>query len=148
MGNAMKRQLNSKSQEHNADSVLRVEEIRQVKLDRITTVRDGEEPSYSYHFRPSVPDVPEDFFVMNDIVWVPYDEDGMPRWMRNYVQSLKEEGQRVEASSATGGILCFRLSFRGERITLWFNAWTSTAVVIGGDGKVRKPLFAEESTNA
>ena len=128
--------------------MLRVEEIRQLKLDRIMTVRDGEDPSYSFHFRPSVHDVPEDFFVMNDIMWGPCDEDEMPRWMRNYVQSLKEEGQRVEASSAPGGILCFQLSFRGERIALWFNAWTSTAVVIGGDGKVRKPLCAEESTNA
>ena len=80
---------------------------------------------------------------MNDIMWVPCDEDGMPRWMRNYVQSLKEEGQLVEVSSAPGGILCFQLSFRGERIALWFNAWTSTAIVIGSDGKVRKPLLGE-----
>ena len=144
----MQRQLNSNPQEPNAASVLCVEEIRQLKLDRIKSVRDGEEPSCSYHFSPSVPDVPEDFFVMNDIVWVPCDEDAMPRWMRNYVQSLKENGQRVEVSSAPGGILCFHLNFRGERIALWFNAWTSTAVVIGSDGKVRKPLFAEESPNA
>ena len=79
----MKRHPHSNSQESNADSVLRVEEIRQQKLDRIMTARDGEEPSCSYHFSPSVPDVPEDFFVMNDIVWVPCDEDAMPRWMRN-----------------------------------------------------------------
>ena len=144
----MKRQLNSNPQEPNAASVLCVEEIRQLKLDRIKTVRDGEEPSYSYHFRPSVHDVPEDFFVMNDIMWGPCDESRMSRTMRNWVQHLREEGNRVEVSSSPGGILCFQLSFRGERITLWFNAWTSTAVVIGGDGKVRKPLFAEESTNA
>ena len=37
---------------------------------------------------------------------------------------------------------------RGERIALWFNAWTSTAVVIGGDGKVRKPLFSEDGAGA
>ena len=144
----MKRQLNNNSQESNADSVLRVEEIRQLKLDRIMTVRDGEDPSYSFHFRPSVLDVPEDFFVMNDIVWVPCDESRMSRTMRNWVQHLRDEGNRVEVSSAPGGILCFHLNFRGERIALWFNAWTSTAVVIGSDGKVRKPLFAEESPNA
>jgi len=144
----MKRQLNSNPQEPNAASVLRVEEIRQLKLDRIMTVRDGEEPSYSYHFRPSVHNVPEDFFVMNDIVWMPCDENRMSRTMRNWVQHLREEGNRVEVSSAPGGILCFHLNFRGERIALWFNAWTSTAVVIGSDGKVRKPLFSEESTNA
>ena len=138
----MKRQLNSNPQEPNAASVLCVEEIRQLKLDRIMTVRDGEEPSYSYHFRPSVHDVPEDFFVLNDIVWVPCDESQMSRTMRNWVQHLREEGNRVEVSSAPGGILCFQLSFRGERIALWFNAWTSTTVVIGGDGKIRKPLFA------
>ena len=144
----MQRQLNSNSQESNVNSVLRVEEIRQLKLDRIKSVRDGEEPSYSYHFRPSVHDVPEDFFVMNDIVWVPCDESRMSRTMRNRVQHLRDEGNRVEVSSAPGGILCFHLNFRGERIALWFNAWTSTAVVIGSDGKVRKPLFAEESPNA
>ena len=54
-------------------------------------VRDGEDPSYSYHFMPSVHDVPKDFFIMNDMVWVSCEEDEMPRWMRNYVQSLKEE---------------------------------------------------------
>ena len=144
----MKRQVNRNSQGLNVESVLHVEEIRQLKLHRIMTVRDGEDPSYSYHFRPSVHEVPTDFFVMNDIVWVPCDEDEMPRWMSNYLKSLKEEGQRVEVSSAPGGILCFQLSFRGERIVLWFNAWTSTTVVIGSDGKVCKPLFAEESTNA
>ena len=144
----MKRQLNSNPQEPNAASVLCVEEIRQLKLDRIKTVRDGEEPSYSYHFRPSVPDVPEDFFVMNDIVWVPCDESQMSRTMRNWVQHLRDEGNRVEVSSALGGILCFHLNFRGERIALWFNAWTSTAVVIGSDGKVRKPLFTEEGMKA
>ena len=144
----MQRQLNSNSQESNVNSVLRVEEIRQLKLDRIKSVRDGEEPSYSYHFRPSVHDVPEDFFVMNDIVWVPCDESRMSRTMRNRVQHLRDEGNRVEVSSAPGGILCFHLNFRGERIALWFNAWTSTAVVIGSDGKVRKPRFAEESPNA
>ena len=144
----MKRQLNSNPQEPNAASVLCVEEIRQLKLDRIKSVRDGEEPSYSYHFRPSVHDVPEDFFVMNDIVWVPCDESRMSRTMHNWVQHLRDEGNRVEVSSAPGGILCFHLNFRGERIALWFNAWTSTAVVIGSDGKVRKPIFSSEGTKA
>ena len=136
---------NSDLQESNAGSVLRVEEIRQLKLDRIMTVRDGEEPSYSYNFSPSVHDVPEEFFAMNDIKWVPCDESSISRTMRNLVQHLREEENRVEVSSALGGILCFHLNFRGERIALWFNAWTSTAVVIGGDGKVRRPLFAKES---
>lgn len=143
----MERQYHCNSKEFVADSVLRVEEIRQVKLDRIKTVRDGEGPSYSYHFRPSIHDVPEDFFVMNDIVWVPSNEDEMPRWMHNYVQSLKEEGRRVEVSSALGGILCLQLNFRGERIALWFNAWTSTTVVIGSDGKIRTPFFSEENVS-
>ena len=135
---------NSDLQESNAGSVLRVEEIRQLKLDRIATIRDGEEPSYSYNFSPSVHDVPEEFFAMNDITWVPCDEGRMSRTMRNWVQHLREEGNRVEVSSALGGILCFHLNFRGERIALWFNAWTSTTVVIGSDGKLRKPLFPSE----
>ena len=80
---------------------------------------------------------------MNDITWVPCDESGISRTMRNWVQHLREEGNRVEVSSALGGILCFHLNFRGERIALWFNAWTSTAIVIGSDGKVRNPLLGE-----
>jgi len=139
---------NSDLQESNAGSVLRVEEIRQLKLDRIATIRDGEEPSYSYNFSPSVHDVPEEFFAMNDITWVPCDESGISRTMRNWVQHLREEGNRVEVSSALGGILCFHLNFRGERIALWFNAWTSTAIVVGSDGKVRKPIFSSEGTKA
>ena len=134
---------NSDLQESNVGSVLRVEEIRQLKLDRISTIRDGEEPSYLYHFSPSVRDVPEAFFAMNGITWVPCDESNISRTMRNWVQHLREEGNRVEVSSALGGILCFHLNFRGERIALWFNAWTSTAIVIGSDGKVRKPLLGE-----
>ena len=84
---------------------------------------------------------------MNDIVWVPGDESQMSRTMRNWVQHLRDEGNRVEVSSAPGGILCFHLNFRGERIALWFNAWTSTVVVIGGDGKVRKPIFSGEDVS-
>ena len=65
--------------------------------------------------------------------------------VRKYITArLDKEGDLVEVSSAPGGIVCFKLNFRGERIDLWFNAWTSTAIVIGSDGKVRKPLFAED----
>ena len=127
--------------------MLSIEEVRQLEIVRIKSERQGEEPSYSYHFNPSVHDVPKDFLVMNGIVWVPCDEAKMSFTMRNWVQHLKEKGDCVEVSSSTGGISCFHLNFRGERIALWFNAWTSTTVVIGGDGKVRKPIFAKEGAD-
>ena len=128
--------------------VLSIEEVRQLEIVQIKSVREGEEPSYSYNFCPSIRNVPKDFFVMADISWVPCDESRMSRTMRNWVQHLRDEGNRVEVSSAPGGIMCFHLNFRGERISLWFNAWTSTAIVVGSNGQVRKPLFAEESTIA
>ena len=123
-----------------------IEEVRQMRIDQVKVVRNGE-VSYSHHFRPRTDNVPGDFFVMADIAWEPCDDANMPRWMSRYVQSLRDEGCEVEVSSSLGGILCFRMLFRGERIALWFNPWTSTTVVIGSDGKVRKPIFAEESTN-
>ena len=125
-------------------SVLSIEEVRQLEIVQIKSGREGEEPSYSYNFCPSTCNVPKDFFVMADISWVPCDEEKVSRTISSWVQHLREKGDQVEVSSAPGGIVCFHLNFRGERIALWFNAWTSTAVVIGSDGKVRKPLFAEE----
>lgn len=126
--------------------VLSIEEVRQLEIVQIKSVREGEEPSYSYNFCPSIRNVPKDFFVMADISWGPCDEEKVSRTISSWVQHLREKGDQVEVSSAPGGIACFHLSFRGERIILWFNAWTSTAIVIGSDGKVRKTLFAEEPT--
>ena len=125
-------------------SVLSIEEVRQLEIVQIKSVREGEAPSYSYNFCPSIRNVPKDFFVMADISWVPCDEEKLSRTISSWVQQLRGKGDLVEVSSAPGGIVCFHLNFRGERIALWFNAWTSTAVVIGSAGKVRKPLFAED----
>ena len=124
--------------------VLSIEEVRQLEIVQIKSVREGEEPSYSYNFCPSIRNVPKDFFVMADISWVPCDEEKLSRTISSWVQQLRGKGYLVEVSSATGGIICFHLNFRGERIALWFNAWTSTAVVIGSDGQVRKQLFPSE----
>ena len=85
---------------------------------------------------------------MDGITWKSCDEAIVSRAIRNWVQHLREDGDLVEISSSPVGILRFHLNFHGEHIVLWFNAWTSTTVVIGGDGKIRKPIFAEESTNA
>ena len=120
-----------------------VEEIRQLKIVRVKSVREGD-PSYSYHFSPSTRGLPDDFLVMNDITWKSCDEATASRAIRNWVQHLREEGDLVEVSSSPVGILRFHLNFHGEHIVLWFNAWTSTTVIIGGDGKIRTPLFPEE----
>ena len=124
--------------------VLSIEEVRQLKIERIRHVREGEEPSVSYNFMPRFDGVPEEFFALEEIPWEKCDDDDIPRSMRNYAQALWEKGESVEVSVAPRGIICFHMNFRGERIALWFNAWTSTAVVIGSDNKVSKPLFAEE----
>ena len=125
-----------------------VEEIRQLKIVRVKSIREGEDPSYSYHFIPSTRGLPDDFLCMDGIIWKSCDEAIVSRAIRNWVQHLREDGDLVEISSSPVGILRFHLNFHGEHIVLWFNAWTSTTVVIGGDGKIRKPIFAEESTNA
>ena len=125
--------------------VLSIEEVRQLEIVRVESVREGKDPSYSYNFCPSTRNVPKDFFVMADISWVPCDEEKVSRTISSWVQHLREKGDQVEVSSAPGGIVCFHLNFRGERIALCFNAWTSTAIVIGSDGKARKPLFTEPS---
>ena len=121
-----------------ADGHVCIEEVRQVKIDRISVVRDGK-PSNAYFYRPRISGVPESFFTIPDGAWVPYDESKapLPTSMRAYVQQLRAEGHEVSVSSCPGGILCFNLNFRGERLALWFNAWTSQSVVIGGDGRVR-----------
>ena len=126
--------------------VLSIEEVRQLEIVRIKSVREGEKPTCSYNFYPSTRNVPDDFLVVDGISWTPCNEEKVSRIIRNWVQHLREEGDLVEVSSAPGGIVCLHLSFRGERIALWFNAWTSTTVVIGSDGRVRKPLFSSGDT--
>ena len=124
--------------------VLSIEEVRQLEIVRIKSVREGEKPSCSYNFCPSTRNVPDDFLAVDGIPWTPCNEEKVSRIIRNWVQHLREEGDLVDVSSAPGGIICFHLNFRGERIALWFNAWTSRTVVIGSDGKVRRPLPAKE----
>lgn len=126
--------------------VLSIEEVRQLEIARIKSVRDGKKPSCTYNFCPSTRNVPNDFLALDCIPWTQCNDEEAPRTIRNWAQHLREEGNAVEVASALGGIVCFRLNFRGERIILWFNAWTSTAIVIGSDGKVRKTLFAEVPT--
>ena len=137
----MKRQLNYEAP---SAPVLSIEEVRQLEIVRIKSAHEGAAPACSYNFCPSTRGVPKDFFVMADISWTPCNEEKVSRTIRNWVQHLREEGDLVDVSSAPGGIVCFHLNFRGERIALWFNAWTSRTVVIGSDGKVRRPLPAKE----
>ena len=119
-----------------------VEEIRQLKIVRVKSAREGE----SYHFCPSTRGLPDDILCMDGITWKSCDEAVLSRTIRNWVQQLREKGDRVEVSSSPVGILRFHLNFHGEHIVLWFNAWTSTTVVIGADGKIRNPLFPNQTT--
>ena len=123
--------------------VLSIEEVRQLKIERIRHAREGEEPSVSYNFMPRFDGVPAEFFALEEIPWVKCDDANMPRLMRNYAQALREKGESVEVSVAPRGIMCFHMNFRGECFNLWFNAWISSTIVIGSDGKARKPLFTE-----
>lgn len=122
-----------------------VEEIGQLKIVRVKSVREGEDPSCSYNFCPSTRGVPDDFLVINGIIWKSCDEATVSSTIRNWVQHMREEGDLVEVSSSPVGILRFTLNFHGEHIVVWFNAWTSTTVVIGSDGKIRKPIFSESA---
>ena len=119
-----------------------VEEIRQLKIVRVKSVREGE----SHHFCPSTRGLPDDFLVMDGITWKSCDDAVLSRTIRNWVQHLREKGDLVEVSSSPVGILRLQLNFHGEHLVLWFNAWTSTTVVIDGDGKIRKPLFPDQTT--
>ena len=123
-----------------------VEEIQQLKIVRVKSVREGADPSCSYHFTPSTRGLPDDFLCMDGITWKSCDDAALSRTIRNWVQHLREMGDLVELSSSPVGILRIRLNFHGEHIVLWFNAWTSTTVVIGGDCKIRKPIFPNQTT--
>ena len=124
--------------------VLSIEEVQQLEIVRIKSVREGKEPSCSYNFSPSTRGVPKYFLVMADVSWTPCNEEKVSRIIRNWVQHLREEGDLVEVSSSPGGIVCFHMNFRGERIELWFNAWTSSMIVIGSDGKIREPIRGDK----
>lgn len=115
-----------------------IEEIRQLKIEWIRSVRNGEE-SCSYNFMPRFDGVPEEFFALDEIPWEKCEEANIPRSMRNYAQMLREKGASVEVSVAPRGIVCFRMLFRGKRFALWFNAWTSKTIVVGGTQSADNP---------
>ena len=102
-----------------------------MKIERIKSVRDGEE-SCLYNFMPKFDGVPEEFFALEEIPWEKCEDANIPRSMRNYAKMLREKGASVEVSVAPRGIVCFRMLFRGRRFALWFNAWTSKSIVVGG----------------
>ena len=140
----MKQSQTNDSSESRMSAGLCIEEIRQLKIEQIRHASEDGEPSVSYNFMPRFDGVPEEFFALEEIPWVKCDDANIPCLMRNYAQALREKGESVEVSVAPRGIICFHMNFRGEGIELWFNAWTSSAIVIGSDGKVRKPLFPSE----
>jgi len=134
----MKQSQSNDSSESDLCAELCIEEIRQLKIERIRSVRNGEE-SCSYNFMPRFDGVPEEFFALEEIPWEKCDETNIPRSMRNYAKMLREKGASVEVSVAPRGIVCFRMLFRGKRFALWFNAWTSKTIVVGGPQSADKP---------
>ena len=69
-----------------------VEEIQQLKIVRVKSVREGAGPSCSYHFSPSTRGLPDDFLCMDGITWKSCDEAALSRTVRNWVQHLRGEG--------------------------------------------------------
>ena len=108
--------------------VLSIEEVRKLEIVQIKSVREGEEPSYSYNFCPSIRNVPKDFFVMSDISWVPCDEEKVSRTISSWVQHLRERGSSggligtrrnrmlpLELSRRAHSPVVQRLDFNGNR---------------------------------
>lgn len=112
-----------------------IEEVRRVEMHRLRKVDREGGVSHAYFYRPCISGVPESFFAVPEGAWIPYDEakKPLPTSMRSYVRQLRAEGHEVAVSSCSGGILRFNLVFRGERLALWFNAWTSKTFVLNGD---------------
>lgn len=109
--------------------------MRQLKAVKIRRFVDGRE-RISLDFSPSARGVPDDFLIIPDVEWRECGACDLNGAVRRYVESLRERGEKVELSVSDSGIVCFDLLFNGERRSLWFNAYTSDAVVIDAEGKI------------
>ena len=109
--------------------------MRPLKVVKIRRFVSGKE-SVSYNFSPSTRGVPNEFLMIPDVAWRDCGSDDLKGPVRWYVDSLLEDGERVEVSVSNSGIVCFDLLFNGERRSLWFNFHTSDSVVLDAEGKV------------
>ncbi len=113
--------------------------MRPLKVIMIRRLVSGKE-SVSYNFSPSTRGVPDEFLIIPDVAWRDCGSDYLKGPVRWYVDSLREDGERVDVSVSDSGIVCFDLLFNGERRSLWFNAYTSDAVILDADGNVCKNI--------
>jgi len=113
--------------------------MKPLKVVKIRRFVSGKE-SVSYNFSPSTRGVPNEFLMIPDVAWWDCGSDDLKGPVRWHVDSLREDGERVEVSVSDSGIVCFDLLFNGERRSLWFNAYTSDAVILDADGNVCKNI--------
>ena len=113
--------------------------MRHLKIDRVKTFPGGKE-RVLYNFSPSPHGVPEEFLAIPDAAWRDCGPADLCGAMRRYVERRRDGGEAVELSVSDGGIVCFEYVFNGERRSLWFNVYTSDAIVIDAEGKVCKDV--------
>ena len=113
--------------------------MRPLKVVKIRQLLSGKE-SVSYNFSPSTHGVPDEFLIIPDVAWRDGGVDDLNGAVRRYVESLRENGKTVGVAVSDSGIVCFELLFNGERRSLWFNVYTSDAIVIDAEGKVCKDV--------
>ena len=120
--------------------------MRHLKVVKVRRFVDGKE-SISFNFSPSTQGVPKEFFIIPDIAWQECGVEDLTGAVRRYVESLREDGERVEVSVSDSGIACFDLLFNGESRSLWFNFHTSDTVVLDAEGKVCENIRRMISVN-
>ena len=113
--------------------------MRPLKVVKIRRFVSGKE-SVSYNFSPSTRGVPDEFLMIPDVAWRDCGSDDLKGPVRWYVDSLLEDGEKVEVSVSDSGSVCFDLLFNGECRSLWFNAYTSDTAILDADGNVCKNI--------
>ena len=120
--------------------------MRPLKVVKIRRLVSGKE-SVSYNFSPSTHGVPDEFLVIPDVAWRDGGVEDLTGAVRRYVESLREDGERVEVSVSDSGIACFDLLFNGDSRSLWFNAHTSDTVILDAKGSVCENIRRMISVN-
>lgn len=125
-----------------------LEEVQQLEVDRIRIPNSKGKILYSYYFRPYIPNLPEEFWAtVPEEAWRPCKYPTTGYDAEHWVKSWEAKGYHMEISQLSGGITCFYMRFRGERIALWFNAWTSKTYVIKGDYTYHEAIAVYEGEN-
>ena len=113
-------------------------EVKLMGLEHLKVVRlkIGKDGRTCYNFSPNPGGVPQKFLAIPEVAWREASEEDVRGALRRYVASLREDGEMVVLSVADNGIVRLDLAFNGVKSELWFNAWTSNAIVLGAEGRV------------